>query len=76
MPDHGRVLIIEIVLQPGRPIGHSYRLIDLDMMVILGGQERSEKEFAAILEQAGLHLEIVTPIEGSFFSVVETAADR
>jgi hypothetical protein len=46
------------------------------MMVTLGGKERSEKEFAAILEHAGLRLETVTPIEGSFFSVVEAAADR
>jgi len=73
MPPHGRVLIVEIVLGPGRPIGHPHRLIDLEMMVTLGGKERSEKEFATILEQAGLTLETVTPIEGSFFSVVEAA---
>ena len=73
MPQHGRVLIVEIVLGPGRPIGHPHRLIDLEMMVTLGGKERSEKEFATILDQAGLTLETVTPIEGSFFSVVEAA---
>ena len=73
MPRHGRVLIVEIVLGPGRPIGHPHRLIDLEMMVTLGGKERSEKEFATILDQAGLTLETVTPIEGSFFSVVEAA---
>jgi len=65
--------IVEIVLGPGRPIGHPHRLIDLEMMVTLGGKERSEKEFATILDQAGLTLETVTPIEGSFFSVVEAA---
>jgi hypothetical protein len=36
MPDHGRVLIAEIVLAPGRPICHPHRLIDLEMMVTLG----------------------------------------
>jgi hypothetical protein len=76
MPDHGRVLIVEIVLGPGRPIGHPHRLIDLEMMVTLGGKERSEKEFAALLKQAGLRLETVIPIDGSFFSVVEAAVDR
>ena len=74
MPDHGRVLIVEIVLAPGRPIGHPHRLIDLEMMVTLGGKERSEQEFAALLGQAGLRLTAVTPIAGSFFSVVEAAA--
>jgi O-methyltransferase domain len=74
MPDHGRVLIVEIVLAPGRPIGHPHRLIDLEMMVTLGGKERSEQEFAALLTQAGLMSTTVTPVAGSFFSVVEAAA--
>src|SRR5262249_10590781 len=73
MPEHGRALIVEIVLGPGRAVGHPHRLIDLERMVTLGGKERSEKEFATILDQAGLTLETVTPIAGSFFSVVEAA---
>jgi hypothetical protein len=75
MPDHGRVLVVEIVLAPGRPIGHPHKLIDLEMMVTLGGKERSEQEFAALLTRAGLKLISVTPISGSFFSVVEAAAN-
>src|SRR5262249_22150370 len=75
MPDHGHVLIVEIVLAPGRPIGHPHRLIDLEMMVTLGGKERSEQEFAALLAQAGLRLTAVTRIPGSFFSVVEALAN-
>jgi O-methyltransferase domain len=73
MPDHGRLLIVEIVLAPGRSIGHPHRLIDLEMMVTLGGKERSEQEFAALLAQAGPRSTTVTPISGSFFSVVEAA---
>lgn len=73
MPAHGRVLIVEIVLAPGRLIGHPHRLIDLEMMVTLGGKERSEQEFASLLALAGLRLTTVTPIAGSFFSVVEAA---
>lgn len=75
MPDHGRVLIVEIVLSPGRPIGHPHKLIDLEMMVTLGGKERSEQEFVALLTQAGLKLVSVTPISDSFFSVVEASAN-
>jgi O-methyltransferase domain len=73
MPEHGRLLIVEIVLAPGRPIGHPHRLIDLEMMVTLGGKERSEQEFASLLSRADLRLTAVTPISGSFFSVVEAA---
>lgn len=74
MPGHGRVLIVEIVLALGRPIGHPHRLIDLEMMVTLGGKERTEQEFATLLTTAGLRLTAVTPVAGSFFSVVEAIA--
>ena len=73
MPERGRVLIVEIVLTPGRPVGHPHRLIDLEMMVTLGGKERSKQEFASLLAHAGLRLITVTPVAGSFFSVVEAA---
>jgi hypothetical protein len=68
-----RVLIAEIVVEPGKPVGHPYRLIDLEMMVTLGGKERTAAEFARLLDGAGLKLEQVAPIENSFFSVVEAS---
>jgi O-methyltransferase domain len=71
MPSHGRVLVIEIVVSPGQPMGHPHPMIDLEMMVTFGGKERTEQEFATLLRSAGLTLEQVTPINGSFFSVVE-----
>ena len=46
-------------------------VINLEMMVTFGGKERTEQEFATLLRSAGLSLEQVTPISGSFFSVVE-----
>ena len=71
MPSHGRVLVIEIVVYPGKPMGHLHPMIDLEMMVTFGGKERTAQEFATVLRRAGLTLEQVTPIHGSFFSVVE-----
>jgi hypothetical protein len=44
------------------------------MMVTLGGKERSEQEFSTLLTQAGLRLTSVTPVAGSFFSVVRRFA--
>jgi hypothetical protein len=71
MPSHGRVLLIETVVSPGQPMGHPHPRIDLEMMVTFGGKERTEREFATLLSSAGLTLEQVTPINGSFCSLVE-----
>jgi hypothetical protein len=71
MPENGSVLIVEIVLQPGKLIGHPHRLIDLEMMVTLGGKLRTADEFAALLSRAGLKFEGVHDVEGSFHSIVE-----
>lgn len=73
MPAHGRVLVCEIVVQPGKPVGHPHRLIDLEMMVTAGGKERTGGEFARLLDGAGLRLEQITAIENSFFGVVEAS---
>jgi hypothetical protein len=71
IPEHGRVLITEIVLEPGKPIGHPHRLIDLEMMVSLGSRERTADEFGDLLRRANMRIEQVHPVEDSFFSVVD-----
>lgn len=73
MPAHGRVLIIEIVLEAGKPIGHPHPFIDMEMMVSFGGRERTAEDFVDLLRRARLHLEQIHAIEGSFFSVVEAS---
>jgi hypothetical protein len=71
MPRHSRVLVIEIVVSPGQPLGHQHPMIDLEMMVSFGGKERTEHKFAPLLRSVGLTLEKVTPTHNSFISVVE-----
>jgi hypothetical protein len=71
MPAHGRVLICEIIVQPGKPVGHPHRLIDLEMMVTLGGRERTAAEYGRLLEGAGLKMEQAVQIENSFLGIVE-----
>ena len=53
-PD-GVVLVVELLLD--RP-GHERftALMDLQMLVVAGGRERTEAEFAALFERAGLRL--------------------
>jgi hypothetical protein len=71
MPAHGRVLVVEIVLEKGKSIAPPHRFIDLEMMVTFGGKERTAEEFRDLMNNAGLRLEQVWPIEGSVFSVIE-----
>ncbi|MGH9715269.1 MAG: methyltransferase [Candidatus Acidiferrales bacterium] len=51
----GKVLLLEMVLQPGNEhdIG---KWIDLEMLMMAGGHERTEAEFAELLSKAGLRL--------------------
>ena len=49
----GRVLIVEHVV-PGPETPHFSKLFDIHMMCALTGRERTEKEYASLLQRAGL----------------------
>jgi O-methyltransferase domain/Dimerisation domain len=55
LADGGVVLVVELAL--GRP-GHERQtaFMDINMMVGLGGRERTEAEYATLLDRAGLRL--------------------
>ncbi|GHF55019.1 methyltransferase [Streptomyces mashuensis] len=64
VPDDGALLIVEPVLPPAVPAGDpglAY-LSDLNMLVNLGGRERTEDDFAALCATAGFRLETVHPL--------------
>jgi hypothetical protein len=69
----GRVIIVERVLpdQPGRGDLEAL-LTDLNMMVTLGGQERTAGEFDRLLARAGLRLRRIVST-GTQYSIIETA---
>jgi SAM-dependent methyltransferase len=73
MPEHGRVLVADIVVNPGKPVRHPHRMIDLEMMVSFGGKERTSEDFEKLLTRAGLRLERITPVHDSFLNVVEAS---
>jgi len=52
-PANGQVLIVEHVV-PGPENPHFSKLFDIHMMCALTGRERTEKEYAGLLEKAGL----------------------
>lgn len=53
LPEDGKVLVLESLIgPPNRP--SFAQLLDLHMMAVPGGQERTEAEYAALLVKAGL----------------------
>jgi SAM-dependent methyltransferase len=66
-PD-GRLLLLETVVTPTSDPAR--RLMDLLMLVLLGGRERTGSEFRALLREAGFNLSHVIPTAGP--SIIES----
>jgi len=69
MKPDGRLLIDETVLPEG-DTPHQGKLQDMVMLVIPGGQERTEAQYDALLTKAGFRLTRVVPTT-SVVSIVE-----
>src|SRR3989442_2335460 len=75
MAGQGRVLIIQQVLPPpgsaaSRDMLFEGTMSDLNMLVLLGGYDRTEAEYGALLEAAGFTLTQVV-LTRSLMSIVE-----
>jgi hypothetical protein len=72
MAPGGRVLVVENIIEPGdRPSWA--KLLDINMMALLTGKERTKEEFGALFARAGLHLRRVHAT-ASPISILEAAA--
>jgi len=60
MRSHGRVLVVECIVPDGNESSFS-KLLDLNMMVMTGGRERTELEFRELFRAAGLRLNRIIP---------------
>jgi hypothetical protein len=69
VPPHGRLLIVEMVIPPG-DTPHPGKTLDITMLVLPGGRERTDAEYAELLAKAGFRLTRVVPTV-SAVSVVE-----
>ena len=69
MAAHPKLLIFENVVPAGDAPSFA-KLLDLNMLVISGGQERTEEEFRALLDSGGFRLMRVIPTP-SMMSVLE-----
>ncbi|MGB6198156.1 MAG: methyltransferase [Candidatus Acidiferrales bacterium] len=71
MKPGSRLLIVETVI-PAGDAPHPGKMFDIVMLVVPGGQERSEEEYRALLGKAGFRLTRVVPTE-SAVSLVEAS---
>ena len=69
MKPGARLLIVEMVLPEG-DTPHPGKILDMTMLVLPGGQERTVPEYSELLGKAGFRLARVVPTE-SAVSVVE-----
>ena len=71
LPENGKLILVEAVVPSGSE-PHFSKFIDLNMLVMTGGRERTEAEFRALYEAAGFRLTRILATE-SPFSVIEGA---
>jgi len=73
MDPDGRVLVIENVIAPGNGPCPG-KMLDLTMMLMEGGRERTAEEFSNLFERAGLRLRRQIPLAGSMHILEAEAA--
>jgi hypothetical protein len=69
MPGDGRVLVVDHVVAPGNRFDWG-KLLDINMMVMLGSKERTKEEFRQLFTRAGLRLKRVIRT-GTTLSILE-----
>ena len=72
MAPGGRVLVVENVIEPGNRPSWG-KLLDINMMALLTGKERTKAEFRDLFARAGLQLRRVFPT-ASPISILEATA--
>ena len=74
MGDTSRLLLVERVVPPGNAPAFA-KLMDLNMLVIAGGRERTEAEYRMLYERAGLALTGVSPTTAEVSLIESQPAD-
>ncbi|MDI1428475.1 methyltransferase [Polyangium sorediatum] len=69
----GRVLVVDALVPPGNT-DHPSKALDLCMLTVVPGRERTEAEFAALFHTAGLKIARVIPTANSIAIVEGIAA--
>jgi len=70
LKENGKVLLVERIMPVRAKQGSALVMLDLRMLMVTGGRERSENEFRALFEFAGLVVRQIIPLP-SGFNVIE-----
>jgi hypothetical protein len=62
MSPGGRLLVVEMIIPPGNEPAVA-KLLDLEMLVITGGRERTEEEFKTLFGACGIEMSRVIPTQ-------------
>ena len=73
MQGNGKLLIVEMIVPEGND-PHPSKLLDLEMLTLPGGIERTEREYEQLLEKAGFRLSRTIPT-ASPSSIIEGVKD-
>ncbi|WP_432948001.1 methyltransferase [Kribbella sp. CA-253562] len=74
MPRGSTLLLLDSVVPPGST-PHFAKALDLDMMLFVGGRERTERQFGTLLDRAGFRLTRIVPTVSSV-SLIEAVPGR
>ncbi|QDT80961.1 Multifunctional cyclase-dehydratase-3-O-methyl transferase TcmN [Gimesia maris] len=69
LPVNGKLLVMESVIDPGND-PFSGKFVDLVMLLVTGGKERTAEEFQLLYDQAGFELTRILPTQ-SELSIIE-----
>lgn len=61
LPNNGKILLVEAVV-PGANEFSPAKLLDLEMLVMVGGKERTKEEYQDLFKQSGLKLGQIVPL--------------
>lgn len=70
MKPGSKLLVLDAVIPEGNE-PHPGKFMDINMLAMTGGRERTAKEFAHLFAQAGLKLSRIIPTHSPMFSIVE-----
>ncbi len=71
-PSHARLLVIEQMV-PDDPGPHWSKMVDIHMLTLIGGRQRTQQEYAALFERAGFCFEREIDT-GADISILEAVA--
>lgn len=72
-PHHAQLLVLESLLPEG-PEAHHAKVLDIVMLALTGGRERTQREYQALFEAAGFRLDRVVATAGPFSVIVGVPA--